>query len=184
MSRIPLMSLESLSVSLGRDRRSLAKALKTIAPDEYETGQGGRYPVFRLDRALGAIQRHDEITGYSKRVGSDGDRNRAALLASADEQERLWDEGVEPLLRKLRATARAERTELLANEGNVIIRWGIEAHRSAMLVPADQQPMCYATADWLVNKLCEDIEALLTSDPDPTDPDATVEDRDGGSSHP
>jgi hypothetical protein len=52
-----LFSIESLAVELGRDRRTIAKALRDVTPD----GKIGSRPAWRLQTALKAMKRREGI---------------------------------------------------------------------------------------------------------------------------
>jgi hypothetical protein len=73
MPMVPkLHTIESLAIELGRDRRTVARALRSVAPDGTLKGK----PVWRLQTALRVLDR---------RSGGGGGGGDAAVIAELEE---------------------------------------------------------------------------------------------------
>jgi hypothetical protein len=94
-----LFSIESLAVELGRDRRTIAKALRDVPAD----GESNGRPVWRITTALRAMQRRD---GNDR--GSDGiEQLLAEIERLASDLEAGFDQARdEPNLEKRREILR------------------------------------------------------------------------------
>jgi hypothetical protein len=156
------LSVEALSTSLRRDRRSIARALRDVEPDDYQSGRGGKFPVYRLDRALAAIERNDAATGYGQKAVGNGGAAVPELAAIADQCETLWGE-VETLKKRLqREHDKARRIELFTKDGNCLVRYGLCLHAGADLVPEPRdRVLCHVIADYLTEGACRAIEGVV-----------------------
>jgi hypothetical protein len=112
----PLFPIERLARMLGRNRRTVARALEGTPPD----GKSGRHPGWHLETARTALDRHERATGR----GNGGGADDASLHASLRALE-IAGQDVESALQALRAERDVKRRRKLLRElgfGNLLIR--------------------------------------------------------------
>jgi hypothetical protein len=102
-----LFSIEGLAVELGRDRRTVAKALRGV-PAEGETS--GR-PAWRIATAVAALRRREDTNGGS---------NHHALEVATREAERLADEIEEAFERMRQQPDVIERRRMAVKYGPLV----------------------------------------------------------------
>jgi hypothetical protein len=134
-SKTSTFSINGASDALGRDRRTIGKALKAVPPDAREGG----HPRWKLPTILAALESHERNTGQSHGGGSyggGGDRNDIA-----DELERvgaLLDAGCKRLSAEPDLT---KRRQLAESVGPLVGRLSRAFSRSHEMLPVGEREL-------------------------------------------
>jgi hypothetical protein len=152
MKNEEIVSINRAAVTLNRDRRTIARALRDVSPD----GEEGGHPRWHLTRIKTALARHDRLVG-SHRSRADNDE---ALLVAADEIEAAAT-GVDAFLKELQSEkSLLSRREIARRDGRVIGRFETALSVAADIVPEHERCLHEHYADSVMRDLISAANAL------------------------